>query len=628
MSKTTKTAPATLSVKAVGDERKVSFVVSSSGLDRDYERVDVKSLRIPLKGGGYAVAKDLNGSQVVDVPWLLNHSFDVEDVIGSVRSASYDPVRDELVFDFGVSKRAKAQDMLLLIEEGHLDNAVSITMSDYTLDTETSTIYDAELLEVSLVFRGSNKDARLLAVKSLIKGEDMSKDKTLAEKKAELEALSKEIAEAEEQAQPEPKPEEAPAPVEPEQPVAEEPVPAEAPVAEAPEAEDAPEEEPVEEPEEQPPQVTPINQEQPKMSKPDSIAVKQVVDAPVVDDAPVQSLMSKNSQRKLFVEQFMAAVKKDTNTLHKLNQKAFDADSRKTKIMGEGSVGVNTSAIYQTEVVSRDIREAYDNAGKLSSLVNRIDINGAEKWKALNQVDGVGFRPVGFGGTKDEDNPTFTTQLVEPHEHAIIVAWYDAMARKTPLAVYSQMVKYISKMYIKLEDKIILSFAGGTYDSEVYEATGLQPLLTTAGGDRVVAWDGTAGGLMTSLGSVYGNIESDDEFALVASRKTWGELATLVATDGRPLFTQVGEKVSAGALGTFNVIVTNEATDGNVVVGVYNDYDLVTRGGLETLFSREATVGSVNLFTQDASALRANTDISGAPRALESFVLLQKDVAS
>jgi HK97 family phage major capsid protein len=619
-----KALKAKVSVNTTGDERKVTFVVSSNGLDRDYERVDVKSLRIPLKGGGYVVAKELNGSQTVDVPWLLNHSFDVEDVIGSVRTATYDAATDELVFEFGVSQRAKAQDMLLLIEEGHLDNAVSITMSDYTLDDNTSTIYDAEIIEVSLVFRGSNKQARLLAVKSLIKGEDMADAKTLAEKKAELEALSKEIAEAEAQEaenkpadQPAAEPQEQPEVVKPDQP--------EPPKEDAPQADDVEEPQNEPEPEEQPPQETKaIKQDNKPMSK--DIAVKQVKDVPTVEEAPQVSTMSKNAQRALFVEQFMAAVSNDRAKLADLNKKAFEADTRKTKIMGEGGVGVDTSQIYQTEVVSWDIREAYDNAGKLSSLVNRIDILGAEKWKALNQVDGVGFRPVGFGGVKDEDNMTFTTQLVEPHEHALIVAWYDQIAKKTPLAVYTQVVRYIAKMYIKLEDKIILTFAGGTFDSEVYEVTGLQPLLTTAGGDRVVTWDGTPEGLQAAFGTTYGNIESDDDFVLVTNRKMWGQIATLVASDGRYLFTQVGENVSAGALGSFRVIVTNEVADDNIVVGVMSDYDLVTRGSLETLFSREASVGSVNLYTQDASALRADVAISGAPRALESFVLLQRDV--
>ena len=54
------------------------------------------------------------------------------------------------------------------------------------------------------------------------------------------------------------------------------------------------------------------------------------------------------------------------------------------------------------------------------------------------------------------------------------------------------------------------------------------------------------------------------------------------------------------------------------------DYLVVTRGGLGTLFSREAYVADViNLFTQDASALRADIDITGGVKRLESFSLIQ-----
>lgn len=168
-----------LKTKATDDgERQIVFVASSNGLDRHYENVDVKSLRLPLKGGGEIVARDLpkDGADNIDIPLMLNHSFDVTDVIGSVRRAYLDG--DELVFEAGISKREIAQDMLTLIDEGHLNNAFSITMADYDYDTETNTIYDAEVIEVSLVFRGANKEARLLAIKSLLGGKKVANEKS------------------------------------------------------------------------------------------------------------------------------------------------------------------------------------------------------------------------------------------------------------------------------------------------------------------------------------------------------------------------------------------------------------------------------------------------------------------
>ncbi len=159
-------------------ERRIRFVATSINKDRHNEEVRVDSLRLPLKAGGEIIVGTIPAegvSEIVDIPLMLNHSLDVRDVIGSVRSAYYE--NGELIFECGISKREIAQEMLVLLEEGHLSNAFSITMADYDYNFETETISNAEIIEVSLVFRGSNKEARLLAVKSL-KGENMNKDKS------------------------------------------------------------------------------------------------------------------------------------------------------------------------------------------------------------------------------------------------------------------------------------------------------------------------------------------------------------------------------------------------------------------------------------------------------------------
>lgn len=158
-------------------ERRIRFVATSVNQDRHYESVDVESLRLPLKKGGEIRAGAIPAEGVhdlVDIPLILNHSANVLDTIGSVRSAFYE--NGELVFEAGISSREIAQEMLILLEEGHLSNAFSITMSDFDYNFESETISNAEIIEVSLVFRGANKEARLLAVKSL-KGEAMNQEK-------------------------------------------------------------------------------------------------------------------------------------------------------------------------------------------------------------------------------------------------------------------------------------------------------------------------------------------------------------------------------------------------------------------------------------------------------------------
>lgn len=164
--------------KAVeGGERRIRFVASSVNQDRHYEKVNVSSLRLPLKKGGEMIVGAIPAEGVhdlVDIPLMLNHSADVRDTIGSVRSAFYE--NGELIFEAGISKREIAQEMLTLLEENHLSNAFSITMADYDYNFESETISNAEVIEVSLVFRGSNKEARLLAIKSL-KGDKVEIEK-------------------------------------------------------------------------------------------------------------------------------------------------------------------------------------------------------------------------------------------------------------------------------------------------------------------------------------------------------------------------------------------------------------------------------------------------------------------
>lgn len=185
-----------LKTKDVDGERRIVFVASSNKIDRDYETVDVASLRLPLKAGGEIRVSQIgaDGVEGVDIPLMLNHSMDVVDVIGSVRKAWF--TNGELIFEAGISKREIAQDIFTLLEEGHLSNAFSITMSDFEYDMDTKTILDAEVVEVSVVFRGSNKDARLLSVKSLLGGETMNEaEKAEVEKTEAVEAEAPEVVE-------------------------------------------------------------------------------------------------------------------------------------------------------------------------------------------------------------------------------------------------------------------------------------------------------------------------------------------------------------------------------------------------------------------------------------------------
>lgn len=175
-------------VAEIDGEHRVTFVASSNKEDRDYETVEIGTFRLPLKGGGEirVDAIPAEGVSNVDIPLLTNHNlYSVEGVIGSVRKAFFK--NNELVFECGISSREKAQDLFKLISEGHLDNAFSIQFRDFEYNFDAKTISNGEVIEVSLVTRGANKEARVLEAKST-KGEtkvDDNAQKTTPDEKVE-----------------------------------------------------------------------------------------------------------------------------------------------------------------------------------------------------------------------------------------------------------------------------------------------------------------------------------------------------------------------------------------------------------------------------------------------------------
>lgn len=576
-----------LSVKVVTPEGEkwMRLIATDPTLDWDGEIIDTASLHIPIKPKGWKYARDLTESDAVDVPFLLDHKWETEKQIGSVRSMFVNQ-DSELETVVGFTSLQRGVESHTLAKEGHLGNSFSGTFDYSESYTADGVIYEATFVELSMVFKGANRNARVLEVsKSVKKGNNMT-EAELEAKKAQAAELQKEIdgAEVEEVEEPE--------------------------TPETPETPEAPVEKS-------------IKPKEKTMDKP--IAVKQVKDTPKVEVVEKkQPKMSKNEQRKLFVKQFQALQARDYTALAELNNKAYEADTSEDRDLKKKAIGFSdASGLFQTEVISTDILQEYTNVGRVGQLVKRVDISGAETWKQIVQSAGNGFQPVGAEEGKQEDKPTWSHLSIEPKEHALVVAWYDGMAKRTPLAVYQTIVQYIAREYAKLEDKIILSFAGVTTNGgDVFAKTGIIPVLLADGTQTVNVADFTAAKVQDGLGRAYGHIESDNTLTMVTNRQTWGMLATTVDTTGNNVFKVVGDQVSAGALGTFNVRISQEVTNGVVVMGDFSDYELVTIGGLETLFSQEATVGSLNLFTSDASALRAACDIAGKPVRNKSFVLI------
>ena len=665
-------------------ERQLRVIATAPTLDRDLEVIDTSSMQVPVKPKGLKYAADLTEQDEVDVPFLIDHNWALEKQAGYIKSLFIN-ANGELEAVVQLANVDNGDRVYALAKDGALGNSFSIGFTLQNATLEDGIVKNVELLELSAVFKGSNRDARLLEVKSVKEEKSMSEAEKL---KAEIEAKTLELAELEAKDAETPE--------------------VEAPVVEAEEVETPAEEiksivdgkvkglvadvanadSSWEKEDEKWEAMQPVsdlfsslltawyfpttkieefdalvteftslvsaivngkevkeisedlakalgektideiaeviksskkeevnpNKKEIKMSK--DIALEAIeakaVELPTQKGEVVKTI-KKAEARKMIVDALAAKFAKDDAAFAQIESNMADV-----KVIN----GTSGAALFVQEILAQDIRDAYSVQGRVGQLVNNIDIEGAETFKQLVETAGNGFQPVALGGVKPQDQPVWGSVVSEPFEWALIVAWLDGVQKRSPIAVYNQIVRYIAKEYAKLQDKIVLTYAGGAVGTETRPATGLVPILTTAGRVTPVASYGSAD-VVAALGAAYGAVRSDDTITLVANRATWAQLAVAVDGQARPLFTVVGEQVSAGALGSFNVVLSEALADGDVVVGAFADYNLVTRGGLSTLFSREATVGSLNLFTQDASALRADVDITGTPVFNTSFHLLQ-----
>ena len=585
MTDTQKSVQVALS-KATANEKTIRAVVTAPTVDRDYDIVDTGSLRLPLKGGGTIQARQLTGAEALDLPFLINHSFDVENVIGSAKSASMNEY-GELEMEFRFSSLKKAQDMYTLLSEGHLDNAFSITFHDY--DAQDGKMFDAEVLEVSLVWRGSNKDARLLEVSKSILGENVEVSEAVEEVAEEENTNTDEVEET--QVEDESKE-----------------------IITNNTEEEIEADDTADESEE-------TNKENNKMTK-EEIAAETVVEAKneeVVEQKAVRKNVSKALVRKNFLNQVDAIFNQKPELLAKFAKEGAELE-------GADSKTLDLSGTYLSEVVASDLKTAYTNAGGVGTGVNRVDITGAQIYKTIVETAGAGFQAVALGGSKPVDQPVWSPVNIQPFEYALIVPWLDGAAKQTPLAVYQDVVNYIAREYRKLEDRVILTQEAETVDGEARAATGIVPVLETAARSSAFsAYDSAS--LIPAFATAYGNIESDGALTIVANRKTWAQIATAQDDIDNTVFNVVGKQVTAGALGVFDVVTSEVLPDGAVVIGNLSDYTLVTRGVLSTLFSQEATLDlgggeSLNLFQNNASAIRASVDVAGKPVRIKSFWLL------
>ena len=133
------------------DSRIIRAVISSNSVDRDNEVVDIASLRVDKVNG------------LVDVPMQIDHEWSVEKTIGSATDIRQ--IDGELVADLSFAQGIPlAENTYKLLSQGHIKNAFSIGFVPTEPIIDNYLYKNAQLVEVSVVMKGANYDARVLDI--------------------------------------------------------------------------------------------------------------------------------------------------------------------------------------------------------------------------------------------------------------------------------------------------------------------------------------------------------------------------------------------------------------------------------------------------------------------------------
>lgn len=422
MSETNKIAHANAGIKAIEleDERMLRVIATAPTLDRDLEVIDTRSIQVPVKPRGLKYAAELSETDEIDLPFLIDHDWRLEKQAGSVKSMFMNQ-NGELEVVVKLSTVDNGERVYTLAKEGHLGNSFSIGYSLQNATLEDGVIKNIEMTEFSGVFKGSNRDARLLAVKSIKEEKSMAlSQEELAAKQAEIEKLTKEIDDA--------KVEETPVVEKPvEQPKVDEPKTEESQtVVEAPEVEVVAETKPKEE-------------ESTKMADNKEIAVKQIVEAPAV---PVQEVKAaeKIDKYDFAAKQFVAYVNKDTKTLSELNKKAIasyeGASGSKATYLNTAILADGGAIVPEAQLLA-DVYTILDEYSTVASDLRVVTLTEGNSLNIASLIQDVIVTEVTTeGGNKPVTKPVFGEDELALREFAGIAILTKKLVRQAAVNVF------------------------------------------------------------------------------------------------------------------------------------------------------------------------------------------------
>lgn len=442
MSETKEIALSSKGIKTVtlNGERQLRVIATAPTLDRDLEVIDTNTIKVPMKPRGLKYASELTAADEINVPFLVDHQWAIEKQAGYVKSMAVN-AEGELEAIVQLSNVDNGDRVYELAKDGALGNSFSIGFTLQNATVEDGVVKNIELLELSAVFKGSNRDARLLEVKS-VKGQKMSEAEKL---KAEIEAKQKELETLE---QADTKAEEAE--------TEEETQTVEAKQEEEAQAATTTEEtetEKVEETEQETNQAE-AETEAEKEVKMTEAEKKSIQTAQAEQEVATKSFDKVDHAAK----QFAAYLAKDAKKLKELNEEALKTYTGTKATYLNTSVAADGGAIVPSAQLLEDVYNTLDVYSAVANDIRVVTLESGDSLDIASLVDDVVMTEVAAeGGNKTVTKPDFGESDITLREFAGIAILTKKLVRQAAVNVYDILRNSFARAIARKRADLILT---------------------------------------------------------------------------------------------------------------------------------------------------------------------------
>lgn len=139
------------------DGHTLTFLANSGTRMTNGYTVDLVTLQAPVNYGQLKLVTDLTESDRLTLPLLLDHMPSITAQVGIIEKLWFDD--DGLMAQARLSDNEQGQNVQQLASEGMLTNSFSITIDFDSDPDENGVIHNAELVEISVVYRGADSKA-------------------------------------------------------------------------------------------------------------------------------------------------------------------------------------------------------------------------------------------------------------------------------------------------------------------------------------------------------------------------------------------------------------------------------------------------------------------------------------